>query len=362
MQVNYKSIIVLCLLLGFVACKKEQPSDTTEDNPFDKGALLTNMSDALVIPTYSAMVVKCDSLVMAVNSFTTSPNESQLQQLRGVFSRTYMQYQTASIFGFGPAEDLNVRTNCNVFPTDTIKINNNIVKGTWNLDAATNTAAKGFPAIEFLLYGFNASSAQIISWYTNTNRTKYLVELTKSIQSVFQQINSEWKNTYRSSFTSQLGTDIGSPIGYLVNQLNFELDYLKNAKIATPVGLRSDGIPHPDNCEGFYAGKSVPFALATLDAIEMVYRGGQGIGFDDYLDHLGVTNGNDRLTVLITNQFTKCREKLSAIPDPMSSHVISDKAVLEAAYKELVQLLVYLKTDLPSALGVVITYQDGDGD
>jgi hypothetical protein len=28
----------------------------------------------------------------------------------------------------------------------------------------------------------------------------------------------------------------------------------------------------------------------------------------------------------------------------------------------LVKLLVLLKTDMPSSLGVVITYQDGDGD
>lgn len=362
MQVSYKISIALGLVFTLLACKKEKPTEKPEDNPFDKSALLLNMADALITPTYSAMVVKCDSLLMQVNSFTATPTEQNLIKLRGLLSRTYLQYQSTSIFGFGPAEELNVRANCNVFPTDTLKINANIAVGSWNLDAATNAAAKGFPAIEFLIYGDNKSNAAILADFSNPKRANYLFELTSTIQRLFVQVRAAWNNSYRATFTTQLGTDIGSPIGYMVNQLNYELDNLKNAKLANPVGLRSDGIPHPDNCEGFYGGKSVPYALATLDAIEQLYRGGQGLGFDDYLDHLGVTNGSDKLTYLIANQIVKCREKLTALPDPLSAHVVSDKALMEAAYKELVQLLVYLKTDLPSALGVVITYQDGDGD
>ncbi len=362
MQVNFKIVLFLSLTSFLFACKKEKPTDTTEDNPFDKSALLANMADALVTPTYSAMVQNCDSLLIQVNSFTTAPTESGLITLRGLFDRTYLQYQSTSIYGFGPAEDLNVRTNCNVFPTDTLKINTNIAQGSWKLDAATNTAAKGFPAIEFLLYGYKRSNSALVADFSNTNRCAYLVELVNAIQQIFVQVRATWNNSYRTAFVSQLGTDIGSPIGYLVNQLNYELDYLKNAKIANPVGLRSDGIPHPDNCEGFYGGKSLSYARATLDAVEQVYSGGKGLGFDDYLDHLGVTNGSDKLTYLIASQIAKCREKLKAVPDPLSTHVVSDKVLLEAAYKELVKLLVYLKTDLPSALGVVITYQDGDGD
>jgi hypothetical protein len=34
----------------------------------------------------------------------------------------------------------------------------------------------------------------------------------------------------------------------------------------------------------------------------------------------------------------------------------------ETAYNEVRNMVVYLKTDMPSALGILITYQDNDGD
>jgi len=362
MHRNYNLVVLVSLVLALFSCKKENKPNMQEDNPFDKAALLRNVADSIVLPSYSVMVHLTDSLLMSVSEFNNAPSSASLNQLKGVFREAYTFYQGVSILGFGPAEDRLVRVNCNVFPTDTIKINNNIEAGVWNLDAATNTAAKGFPAIEFLLYGYNQSEASVLQKFSDGKRGHYLFQLCFELQKLFKNVYTDWTNGYHSSFVSQLSTDIGSPIGYLVNQLNFELDYLKNAKIATPLGLRSDGTPHPDNCEGFYAGSSVPYLLKTLEAIEKLYRGGQGIGFDDYLDHLGAANGNERLTTVINLQFTKCKQSLMAIPDPMSDHLVSDKATLEGAYKDLVKLLVYLKTDLPSALGVVITYQDGDGD
>src|ERR1043165_94968 len=103
---------------------------------------------------------------------------------------------------------------------------------------------------------------------------------------------SAW-DSYRSTFVNSLGTDIGSSIGFVINQINFELDYLKNSKIATPLGLRSGGTPLPDNSEAYYGGQSLQYALETLNTLQNVYAGKSfsgvnGTGFDDYLDHLGI--------------------------------------------------------------------------
>ena len=133
------------------------------------------------------------------------------------------------------------------------------------------------------------------------------------------------------------------------------------------VGLRSAGVAHPDDAEAFYTGRSIELALETFNAIENVYygrsrSGDNGSGFDDYIIHLNAQHVNGTLHDAIVAQFAVARTALTAVPDPLSATVMTDKPVVENAYKELVKLLALLKTDLPSSLGVVITYQDGDGD
>ena len=53
---------------------------------------------------------------------------------------------------------------------------------------------------------------------------------------------------------------------------------------------------------------------------------------------------------------------MEAVPDPLSDHITNGPTQAEAAYEEILELLVLTKSDLPSALGVLITYQDNDGD
>jgi len=41
---------------------------------------------------------------------------------------------------------------------------------------------------------------------------------------------------------------------------------------------------------------------------------------------------------------------------------LTNPSVVDAAYVELQKQVVLFKTDMPSSLGVLITYQDNDGD
>ena len=123
----------------------------------------------------------------------------------------------------------------------------------------------------------------------------------------------------------------------------------------------------PAQCEAYYAKTSAPYILLTLEAIESIYlgrdkSGNNGLGLDDYLDHLQIKHNTENLSTAISKQFALAKQKVQAITVPVSELVAHDAPTGEAAYVELVKLLVLLKTDMPSNLGVMITYQDGDGD
>ncbi len=364
-----KRFLVLCFIIGLVACKPKKHSNEPEPaDTYDKQALLVNMADNVILPRYIDFKKGLDSLTLCYDAFKISGSQSDYQIIKQKLNAAGLKYQNISPFEFGPAETILVRMNFNVFPTDSVQINSNVSAGTYVLDAVNNLDAKGFPALDYLFYGDNASEASRINKFnTNANLRQYVSDLLNDMSSKLNTIITTWNSSYRNTFVNSLGTDMGSSIGYLINQLNYELDYLKNAKIGIPLGKKTLGMPVPEKCEAYYGGQSVQYALETLNAIENVYlgrsiSGNNGEGFDNYLIHLNAQYNGGSLNDAINAQFAMAKIKLSAVANPLSTQVTANTAVVEAAYTELVKLLVLLKTDLPSNLGVVITYQDGDGD
>ena len=361
--------LIAAAIIVCVCCKKkkssvnEEPADT-----FDKQAMLVNMADNLILPCYAEFKTALDSLILSYNTFQSSETQNNFKIVKQKLNTAYFKYQRVSLFGFGPGEDLNIRSNFNVFPSNVSLINTNISSGIYDFSSLSNLAAKGFPALDYLFYGLNKTETDQLDLFINTpNRKKYVDDILDEMSAKTNSVISTWSASYRSDFINSLGTDIGSSIGFLVNQINYELDYLKNAKIGIPLGLKSGGAVLPDNCEAYYGGQSVQYALETLNILENMYlgrsfSGNDGKGFDDYLDHLGSTHVDVSLNDAIKIQFSSARAKLSEVGNPLSEQVVSNPAVVNNAYKELVKLLVLLKTDMPSSLGVVITYQDGDGD
>jgi predicted lipoprotein len=358
-----RRILFILPLFVFFYCKPKKSNDPEPENPFDKQALVVNMADNVILPDYNAFKSSLDSLITVYSTFKTSGLLSDFQLTKQKLHSACMKYQRISPYEFGPAEQVIVRMNFNVFPTDTPQIKSNIAGGTYDLSAASNLDAKGFPALDFLFYGNNQTEADVMSLFTASSaRKQYVSDLLNDMSVKINSIIGTWSSSYRTTFVNSLSTDVGSSIGFLVNQLNFELDYLKNSKIGIPLGKKTLGIALPEKCEAYYEKQSVQYALETLKAIERVYNGGSGKGFDDYLDHLKADYNGTSLNSAIQNQFSIAKNKLSAVPDPLSAQIISNPAIVDAAYAELMKLLVLLKTDMPSSLGVIITYQDGDGD
>jgi len=372
---KFKNILflftTLSSILFFIACDKKKKKNVEEEIQFDKAAMLTNYADNVILPNFQSFKVTLDSLVNAFNVFVQNKTVANLTTVRQKYINTNIKFQYISPIEFGPSETEIVRSNFNTFPTDTVQINLNVSTGSYNLGTISNLDAKGFPALDFLLFGNNSSDVSIVTLFDTdskaTNRIAYVNACLTEMQSKTNTIINSWNSGYRNTFISSLSTDIGSSIGYLVNQLNFELDNLKNNKIGIPLGKKTLGIAEPTKCEAYYGGQSVKYASETLNAIENLYLGRSqagldGKGFDDYLEHLKSEYNGQPLNSAIKNQFSIAKLKLAAIQNPLSTQVITNAAVVDAAYLELLKLLVLLKTDMPSSLGVIITYQDGDGD
>ncbi|MBK9284425.1 MAG: imelysin family protein [Sphingobacteriaceae bacterium] len=361
-------LTLLGLLCFTVSCRDKKKNNEPEEpeDAFDKSGMLINYADNIILPAYQSFSISLDSLNQAYSVFKNNPDLPNLHALKSKFVVAYTKYQRCDLFELGPAENTGIRGNFNIFPTDTQQIKTNISTGIYDFSAISNLDAKGFPALDYLFYG--KQETVIVASFTNTNTKQYVTDLLNEMTGKCNTVITGWNSSYRNSFINSLGTDIGSSIGLLINQLNYNLDYLKNAKIGIPLGKKSLGIAYPDKCEAFYSSSySLKYAIETLDLIERVYNGkslngSNNKGFDDYLIHLKVQHTSGTLNDAIQTQFSLARTKLMAIAEPLSTQMTTNPTVVDAAYAELVKLLVLLKADLPSSLGVVITYQDGDGD
>ncbi|MES2765404.1 MAG: imelysin family protein [Bacteroidota bacterium] len=350
--------------LGILTSCRDEPTNTPDVN-FDRKAMFQNIADNIIVPEYSLFKTKVLEMDAALNDFAATPNPANLQAAREKFQTAYLAWQRTSAFEIGPANSLSLRSNLNTFPTNINLINNNIQSGAANLDVVSNWAAKGFPAIEFMLYGAGAE-ADVVKLFTTDadalKRIQYLKVIMSDIKQKVVTVHGIWMETFRNDFINNTGTDKGSSLGELVNQLNFDWEVIKNPKLGIPVGIKTLGEPLPKNVEAYYSGKSLELALENSRAILNLYKGGNGLGLDDYLNAYNAKHGNTTLDAAIQAQMTAAISALEAIPGPLSEAVINNKSGVEKAYQEFQKAVVLLKADMPSILGVMISYTDADGD
>lgn len=376
MQKTILSIFsVLVFLCTFSACKTDSDNPCATD--FDQLSLLSNIGNNIILPNYQSLATEADSLDLAANAFADSPNISNLNQLRTLLQSTWRTWQSASIFEFGPAETEELRHYMNNFPVFVTRLNDAISSGNYDLKTETYSYTRGFPALDYLLYGAASSDNDFVNLYSTasdaTNRKQYLKDLTALIKQKANAVYDAWKPTganYLNTFTSTEGVANGKPISNLINQLNQDYEFFKNNKLGTPISAKTSYVPIlPANVEAYYSRQSLDLALASVRANKAVFLGfydnTNDLGLDDYLMATNATKGSELLHTVIINQYDATINALLALqPNSLHDAINNDLTAVKAAYAAAQNQVVYLKTDLPSTLCTSITYIDNvdDGD
>jgi hypothetical protein len=369
-----KASLILLFLASQVllpSCTKKDSGTQKANSSFDRKGLLTNVSSNIILPAYTRFQALAISLDDSITAFNKNPDTVKLTAVQNAFMACYKQWQSTSQFDFGPANQSNFRININTYPADISQINANINTGTYDPSLLANLAAKGLPALDYLLFGIGADNKAILTQYTTdskaTNRRTYLATLSAEIRTLSTNVFNAWNNGYNTSFISADGTDMGSSIGQLTNQLLVDFEILKNYEIGVPSGAQSMGTKYPQKVQAYYSKLSLQLSLLHLQAIENVYLGkstqGDGLGLDDNLTAINAKYSDGRpLNDVIKAQFATVNARLQALSNPLSDEITKDPAAVNAAYAELQKLTVLLKTDMMSSLGILINFGDNDGD
>lgn len=350
------------LLLSFAASAlllagcNDKNKDTKED--FKKEEILSNLADNYAIPGYADLQSSVTALSDAWSSFVAAPDADALNGVRNSWLSANISFQKVKMFDLGPAMTVGLNASFGTFPADTAQIENNISSGTYNLLTADNIDAAGFDALEYLLFGNDALNQLNAS----AQRCTYISDVISKMSGEINQVVSGW-NSYRSTFIAGTGTSSTSAFSMLVNAFCRDFELSKTAKIGIPVGMQSLGIQQPHYLEARRSGYGKELLAESIRSLHAVFRGKslsgtEGKGFDDYLTALEKST----LSSTIDSRFSSMAAEPGSWNGTIENLMNSTPSTLTNFYNYMQGSVVYLKTDMASAFGVLITYQDNDGD
>ncbi len=357
MKLKTRNIFLGLVLIASFGCDKEP------DKPdFDREAMLSNLASNVIKPSIAETASSISDLESATQIFVANPTQANLDDLQDDFIFAYKKFQHVKPLNFGAFEDYGIVGALNTYPTDTSKIKSNITSGSYNLGSVENIQAIGFPALDYLL--FHSNDAQIITDFTtdteSTNRKTLLSETVTKMKTEIELAQTQWDSD-DTGFISADGNDVGGSTSILFNAFVMDIELLKNAKIGIPAGNQTGGTTLPHYVEAYYSQSSIDLAKESVAGLKNIFTGGTGIGFEEYIrDVEGEVETS--LADQIISKFDQCTTSLNQIGTPLSNKVDSDNATVQLAYNEIKSLVTLIKTDMSSALGLLITFQDNDGD
>ena len=352
-----------------VGCEPDGGSDGTE---FDRAAYLTQTADELIVPSYEEFAEDASNLYETFASLETGEVlPEDVAVLRDQLRTAYTSWQLAQLFDFGPATTRALLVTTNTFPTDTLEIAADCLKETWTGGLPATLNSSGLPALDWLL--FNGDAFQVAAAFNDGQQgvLGHAMRLSEFMRAESQAVLDGWNNGYRDEFVASTGTEAGSSMGELLNAFNRVYEgNIRKQKLGLPNGIMTfSQTPQPSLVEAPYAATwSVDLIVEGLRACAQVYFGDdangstQNLGLDDYLKSLGNVEFGEGLHEDISAQLASAQTALLSLEDPLAEYVVNQQAASFEVYAELQALVVLWKVDMMSSLGVLITYQDNDGD
>lgn len=350
------------------------PDDDGVPLTFDRGEMLENWADNIIIPAYAAFGQELGLLRTNFEDFRSVPSETNLLKLREAWLQAYLGWQRVSLFEVGPAESLGLRLQVNTFPTDTALLENYVSSGNYDLSLPANRDVKGFPAMDYLINGLESTDTQIVERYsTDTNKDGYLQymdDILTDLEDLTGNIRDEWNQGYRDNFVSNDGSSATASVDRFVNDFIFYYEkFLRAGKMGIPLGVFT-GSPAPHTLEAFYSPATAKVLfLEGINAVQDFFNGKHfgsnvnGESLAGYLRDLNTLKNGEELDLLINAQLDLAREKVSALNDFRDEIENNNPPTnMLLAYDEVQRAVPLFKVDMVSAMSISIDFVDADGD
>ena len=371
-KIQFLIPMMLMALLVF-SCDSDNAEEGPETDSFDRGAMLANWADNIIIPSFENFAEETQQLNATATAFSEAPSEATLAELRTAYEEAYLAYQTVAPYEVGKAEAISYHNFLNIYPTKVQEIENKIEDGNYNLELPSSFDEQGFPAVDYLLNGLAETDAEIVEFYTTNpqaaNYRKYLTDVTTRIDTLTDVVLEDWQNSFRDIFVANTSSSSTGSVDKFTNDfiMYFEMD-LRSGKIGYPSGALT-GDPAPQTAEALYSdGLSKQLYLKALENVQNFFNGryfdgsGTGPSYKQYLDYLYEIRGGEKLSDEINANFDAAEEQAASLNADLAEQVRQDNSLMLIARDLLQKNVVLMKVDMLQALDISVDYVDTDGD
>ena len=396
---DYKilSILVLSFLILSIACSKsdddsstsgiisnqsqtedinqENSSKGTEDdqsgnnNSFNRVKMMTFITEEIIIPSYDNLNTSLTELKESYGLFKINITEHNLEELRNKWLKSYKLWQHVEMYNIGKSMEDYLIFRSNIYPVDTVRVNQNIDNGQYDLENPNNYSAQGFPTMDYLLYGIDNDPLKVINHYKENDKVmNYLGALIEDLKANVKTVNDDW-NQAKSEFVNSVDNTASSNLNMMVNDFIYYYEKgFRTNKFGIPAGVFSGGAL-PDRAEGFYSKNfSKVFALEAMTSIKKFFNGEsykddklEGPGLKSYLDFVE-KDKEELLSDKINNQLIDAEKSINELDNNFSDQIESDLIKVLKTYDDIQTAVVLLKVDMLQALNIAVDYADADGD
>ncbi|GAA4836177.1 hypothetical protein GCM10023331_21760 [Algivirga pacifica] len=335
--------------------------------------MLQNIGDNIMQPKYNAFKTASTSLMDKTTAFVNNPTEETLSNAQLAWTDAMESWSAVEVFSTGPVEQMMIKEAIYSWPVKTAAVEENITNAPNEINAEyinslpavdINTGlalSQGLAVVEYLLFGKDLSTTEVLASFSDEQRLAYLQTLTEVLAGHATSI-TEALPEFLPLFVSADGKDVGSSTNMIANDLLIMIETMKNEKVGIPLGKKSLGQPLPLNVEALFSRHSLPLLMISLESTQELFIGKEGLGYDDYLNEVDARINNTPLSEVILAQFQACKTAAEAINDPLEVAITSEKENVENLYNELKKLVTLTKSDMMSQLGLSVTFSDNDGD
>jgi predicted lipoprotein len=354
------AIVGVALTLSFVA--HGQPKKAAPPVKFSKEAMLRNVVENLIVPGYRKVAEGHKNLRIALETVKKNPGADTMETARKVWIETLMEDRAMQCFEFGPIADNEYATDFYFWKISPFRIEEFIGgKKTINDDNYDRLGApgKGMFAIEYLLFDKEGSVKTADPDASSARRRDYLLYMAKDLEQDANSLVEIWSAKGADSTGETFIKGGQDSLTVFVNQLCWSIEQATEHRIRLYLGLPMPIERQLDRVEGSRSGTSHMNLIATFDALDRAYRGGDGLGLDDFLAHLGVP-----LKARIEAMLADTRKTSQAIGRPLEKAIADRKTrpLVIKASRRCHTLERLFKLDLTSATGVTLLFSSNDGD
>lgn len=373
--------LLVVVALGGVAtirCGEEDPGPNVV--PEDGRAVLRQLADHVLLPTYERFAVIAAALEAACDAYAISADDADRAAAQTVWIDAMAVWQRLEVMQVGPAAAVDrpggrgLRDEVDSWPlTNECRIDSEVVEAAYvdrDAFAAELPNVRGLDALEYLLFHdgpdnacdpaseINAAGtwAALDPTELAARRAAYAATLAHLVRVQADVLRDAWRpdgEDYAGRLARADAEPFVDPVLGLVSILDALL-YLdavvKDQKLSATDAAQTES-PH--------AQRSREHVHANLEAAEELFfgapRGTDAPGFDDLLRAAGEHELPDRMGVL----FADARAALDAIGEPLETAITSRPEAVAAARDALGRVTTELKGPLVTVLRIRIPGEAG---